>query len=158
MKKSALVFTLTIAVLMIVVAGCGEKKDAAPSTTQAQAPAKAANPNMMRGTVLETMNSGGYTYARVDVDGTEVWAAGPVTPLKEGAEIALVGAMGMQNFHSSTLDRTFEEILFVGEFRSPSEMPAPQAAAPQGAAPQRAAPQSSGTFAGNSGLFTAPRR
>ena len=103
------------------------------------------------GVVMETMESGGYTYALLEVEGDQIWAAGPVTPVEVGDSIALLGAMGMQNFTSSTLDRTFEEILFVGEFRAPSAMPAPQAAAPQGAAPQGASPQSSGTFAGNRG-------
>ncbi len=96
-----------------------------------QAPAQVAGGGPT-GVVLETMNSGGYTYALLDIQGDEIWAAGPPTEMAVGDEIALLGAMGMQNFTSSTLNRTFEQILFVGEFAAP------------GAGPEM--------FAGNSGL------
>ena len=72
-------------------------------------------------TVLETMNSAGYTYARVETVGddgqpVEVWAAGPVTTLEVGQTVSLDGAMGMQNFRAESLDRTFDAILFVNRF------------------------------------------
>ncbi len=79
--------------------------------------------------VLETMASGGYTYARVAVDGTEVWVAGPVTALAVGDDISLAGAMGMQNFHAASLDRTFETILFVNAFATPAANAAADAVA-----------------------------
>lgn len=78
------------------------------------APAPAAGPF---GTVLESMESGGYTYARVETEGAEVWAAGPVTPLAEGDEVSLAGAMGMENFSAPSLNRTFDRILFLNAFR-----------------------------------------
>lgn len=68
------------------------------------------------GVVLETMNAAGYTYARVESEGEEIWVAGPLTELAEGDEISLGGAMGMTDFHSASLDRTFESILFVNSF------------------------------------------
>ncbi|NNF39670.1 MAG: hypothetical protein HKN71_13445 [Gemmatimonadetes bacterium] len=67
-------------------------------------------------TVLETLDSGGYTYARVETEGEEIWVAGPPTPLEIGAEVTLAGAMGMENFTAASLDRTFDRILFVGAF------------------------------------------
>ena len=81
-------------------------------------------------TVLETMNSAGYTYARVEADGEEIWVAGPVTALEPGAQISLAGAMGMQNFTAASLGRTFESILFVNAFAGP----APAAAGQSGTA------------------------
>lgn len=67
-------------------------------------------------TVLEVMESGGYTYARVETGGEEIWAAGPPTPLEVGMEVTLGGAMGMENFTAASLDRTFDRILFVNTF------------------------------------------
>ncbi|MDA0311823.1 MAG: hypothetical protein O2992_06870 [Gemmatimonadetes bacterium] len=68
-------------------------------------------------TVLETMNSGGYTYARVSDAGGESWLAGPETELDVGQALWVSGAMPMENFTSSTLDRTFDLIFFVGGFQ-----------------------------------------
>ena len=64
------------------------------------------------GTVLETMNSGGYTYAQIDEDGTQAWIAVPQTHLAAGDKVTYQEQMRMPNFHSSTLDRTFDEIRF----------------------------------------------
>lgn len=127
----------------LMVAGCAEPSEPPaveiPASGQlpadhpdiGQAPAQMAGGGPA-GVVLETMESGGYTYALLDIEGDEIWAAGPPTELAIGDEVALVGAVGMQNFTSSTLDRTFEQILFVNGFTAP------------GAGPE--------TFAGNSGL------
>lgn len=68
------------------------------------------------GLVKETMDSGGYTYALLEIDGDEIWAAGPVTPLAVGDRVALAGTMGMENFTAASLDRTFDRILFVSGF------------------------------------------
>ena len=48
---------------------------------------------MVRGTVLETMDSGGYTYARLDTVEGEVWAAAPITPLEVGDRVTFTGQM-----------------------------------------------------------------
>lgn len=121
MKKSALVFTVMAAILMIAVAGCGDKKEtaeSAPATsasaTPAQAPAKAANPDMWEGTVLETMNSGGYTYVHLDTGSKKLWAAGPEAQISVGQVIVMDKGMAMPQFHAKSLDRTFEVIYFVG--------------------------------------------
>jgi hypothetical protein len=66
-----------------------------------------------RGVVLETMNGGGYTYAKLDVCGTELWVAGPDAKLAVGNVVDTQGSMPMKDFHSSTLDLTFPSLLFV---------------------------------------------
>jgi hypothetical protein len=68
------------------------------------------------GTVVETMSSGGYTYAKLDDGGKQVWAAGPETPLAVGAKIGKVSGMLMAGFRSTTLNRTFDQIYFVSSF------------------------------------------
>ncbi|MDH5590212.1 MAG: hypothetical protein OEZ65_12060 [Gemmatimonadota bacterium] len=78
-----------------------------------------------RGVVLETMDAGGYTYARLSMVDGEIWAAGPVTALAVGDTVGLVGPMPMGRFTSTSLDRTFEDITFVGRFTTASA-PLPQ--------------------------------
>jgi len=64
--------------------------------------------------VLETMNGGGYTYVRVETESGVVWAAGPQAVVKVGDRVNLADGMLMSDFRSETLDRTFDEIYFVG--------------------------------------------
>ena len=64
------------------------------------------------GTVVETMDSGGYTYARVENEGTQTWVALPKSRIVVGNEISCQSGMVMNNFHSSSLNRTFEHIVF----------------------------------------------
>jgi hypothetical protein len=64
------------------------------------------------GTVVETMNSGGYTYALLENNGMQNWAAMPPTELKVGDNVELKSGMAMQNFSSKTLNRTFDTIYF----------------------------------------------
>lgn len=66
--------------------------------------------------VVETMSSAGYTYALLEMEGDSMWAAGPVTELAVGDEVSVVSSMGMRDFYASSLDRTFETILFVQGF------------------------------------------
>jgi len=114
-KKSALVFTLFAVVLVIAMAGCGDNKEtaeSAPAATASAAPA--ANPNIWRGEVLETMNSGGYTYVYFDTGSEKIWAAGPEAEVAVGQEIVTDKGMAMSQFNAKSLDRTFEVIYFVG--------------------------------------------
>jgi hypothetical protein len=78
----------------------------------------------MVGVVLEQMDGGGYTYARVQINGDEIWTAGPITSLSEGDTIGLLDAFPMEQFRSNALDRTFELLYFVGGYRPASAMTA----------------------------------
>jgi hypothetical protein len=71
--------------------------------------------------VLETQDVSQYTYARVQSAGQETWVAGPLSDLAVGDTIDLGGAMGMTDFTSKELGRTFESILFLDAFRAPTE-------------------------------------
>ena len=79
----------------------------------------------LAGTVVETIDSGGYTYVQIKTGEASVWAAGPTTPLTKGAAITIDDGMPMVNFHSSSLDRTFDKLYFVNGFSgSTGAMPA----------------------------------
>lgn len=66
-----------------------------------------------QGVVKETMNSAGYTYALVQADGSTIWLAAPETTVAVGQTVMWNGGMAMKDFHSNSLNRTFETIYFV---------------------------------------------
>lgn len=74
---------------------------------------------MLRGTVVETMDSGGYTYVLVEAgqdqaSPNQIWAAGPLTSVAVGDVVQFSQGMPMNQFRSNTLNRTFDLLLFVG--------------------------------------------
>jgi len=64
------------------------------------------------GKVVETMNSGGYTYALVEKEGAKTWVALPKSIIGVGDEITCQPGMVMNNFSSPSLNRTFKQIVF----------------------------------------------
>lgn len=69
---------------------------------------------VQRGVVRESLSAAGYSFIRVDQNGSSIWLAAPETSLDVGQTISWSGGSTMRNFTSRSLDRTFEEILFVG--------------------------------------------
>lgn len=82
-----------------------QEKQGAPSPSQQDVSA-------LSGKVMETMNSGGYTYLCIEKDGKKTWAAILETKVTVGQEIALQPGYEMVNFTSKTLNRTFDKIIF----------------------------------------------
>ena len=66
-------------------------------------------------TVQETMSSGGYTYMKVKNGNNIYWVAMTQRSVKPGDTIKFNEQGWMKNFHSKTLNRTFDNILFAGE-------------------------------------------
>lgn len=64
------------------------------------------------GTVVETMNSSGYTYMLIASGTEKTWVAIPETSIDQGTEVTYNSGMIMKNFDSKTLGRTFETIIF----------------------------------------------
>lgn len=172
MKKSALLLTVLLAV------GCSKgtepantKTEGAPATSAAAAgmPAGHPDPNAavqagtLSGTVLETMNSGGYTYMKLKTADGETWAAVNESKVAVGDTVGILNPMPMDGFESKTLNRKFDHIVF-GSIAGAagSEQPAagasehptagggsehPAAAPPAGMAAQHAAAASGGDVA-----------
>ena len=118
MKRSAVVFAVC-ALLVVVAFGCKPAaKDAPAPASQAQpaAPAVQAG-NPLSGKVVETMNSGGYTYVLLENSGRKTWVALPGSKVKVGQEVTCEPGMVMKNFTSKTLNRTFPDIIFSGGIR-----------------------------------------
>ncbi len=64
------------------------------------------------GKVKETMDGGGYTYILLEFAGKDTWVAVPKMTVKVGDEVMLYPGQVMKNFHSKSLNRTFESIIF----------------------------------------------
>ncbi len=75
-------------------------------------PAAAQAPGNFTGTVLETMDSGGYTYLQLDTGADKPWIAIPQAKVAVGDTISCQPGMVMKNFSSKTLNRTFDSIVF----------------------------------------------
>lgn len=73
----------------------------------------AATPHSAK--VLQSMNSGGYTYMKVDDGKNKYWIAMTQRDVKSGDMIEFTEQGWMKNFHSKTLNRTFDNILFAAD-------------------------------------------
>ena len=129
MKKTLVVM---LAIVAVAAAGCKKKEEAPKAMApEAAAPAAPAAPGAPagdphaglkpqevkpgaghKGKVLETMDSGGYTYVQVDENGQKLWVAVMQTKVKVGDTVEFPDSPPMVNFQSKTLKRTFEKIIF----------------------------------------------
>jgi len=111
------VLFLTLALL----AGCQQSSNNQNAGTQPQTatptPATAETPQEtaknISGDVVETMDALGYTYVLVDTGSEQVWAATAQFAVNVGDLVVIPDGMAMHNYHSQTLDRTFDLVYFV---------------------------------------------
>ncbi|HEU4521547.1 MAG TPA: OB-fold nucleic acid binding domain-containing protein [Thermoanaerobaculia bacterium] len=109
--------TAAAVVLIVAIAACGAKEESVvtPVATTASAPALPETgpvKGTMTGKVLETMNSAGYTYMRLQVGAKESWVAVRETPVSVGQSVTIEPQMTLADFESSSLKRKFESIIF----------------------------------------------
>ncbi len=104
-----------IVLLLLVFVGCENKSDTQEAHQESDAGARVEEDPFV-GIVIETMDSGGYTYVLVDTGKEQIWAAGPRRPM-ELETIVLIGkSMAMPDFYSETLERSFDMLYFVTRF------------------------------------------
>ncbi len=116
MKRSKLVFAVCV-LFFVIAGGCNSSKNDAPAPQAQPAADTAQAGSSLSGKVMETMNSGGYTYVSLEKNGKKTWVAIPATTVKVGQEMTCQPGMEMKNFTSKTLNRTFESIIFSGGVR-----------------------------------------
>lgn len=109
--------------VMVVIAGAAvllvmqNHKVAHSAKTEANSATGAINKatpaaGSLSGKVLETMDSGGYTYVLLETEDGKKWVAAPKTTVTVGQSATFAPGMVMRNFKSETLDRTFDEVVF----------------------------------------------
>ena len=109
LKMLALIFAI---VTFLAVSGCtGNDADSGITENSADVPDSMMGTPSVSGAVVETMDSAGYTYVKIDTGSGEVWAAGPQTIVEVGDNVAVSGSL-MKGFSSSSLGMTFDEIIF----------------------------------------------
>ncbi len=124
-----------------------EKAAQAPANAGKTKPDLMAGSSSLSGKVVETMNSGGYTYILLEKNGKKIWVAVPLMTVTVGQEIALQPGQEMGNFTSKSLNRTFDIIIFSGGPALPqqaSTAPADHRAAGVGSSKSAAAPAEKG--------------
>ena len=114
---------LPLAGLLLALTGCTDSSEQA--TTSNPALAAPVPEGAIRGTVAETMNSGGYTYVLLDTGEGQRWMAATETTVAIGDILQTGQGMQMNQFRSSSLGRTFDVIYFVDGFQNLSASKAP---------------------------------
>jgi hypothetical protein len=122
---------------------------------QTNSPVPAASAPDFSGKVAETMNTAGYTYFLVDTGKAKTWTAAPQFSVKVGDKVEVAGGMPMPNYHSKTLNRDFELVVFTGNVTVNGVSAAAAGAAPSvksGQLPEGHPPISGGAAAGTDPL------
>ena len=110
LHKIYLASALTLALSAPAMAAIPDQPD--PSPTPAAEAKTTLDGVAVTGTVLETMNTAGYTYLLVEGEKGKTWVAIPETTVSVGQKVTCAPGMTMQQFASKTLQRTFETIIF----------------------------------------------
>jgi hypothetical protein len=118
----------------VVLLACG--KHAESTNASVSAPAQSAGsttsvspakPVMaaekLQGTIVETMDAGGYTYMKLQTADGERWVATPAVTVQKGQLVTVLAQMTAEKFQSTTLGRTFDRIVF-GTLESPTQVAA----------------------------------
>ena len=107
--KSKIFLVLALAVCVALIA-CGS----GPSASNAPAaPAELQTGGEQGDGVIEVIQAGQYTYVQVERNGEALWAAAPQFEVEVGDKVVLpADMMPMKDWHSKTLDRTWEVVHF----------------------------------------------
>lgn len=150
MKKKFILSLTCIAALSASAALAMPDKVAKPTAANAAQPAE-----VISGKVLETMNSGGYTYVNLQkANGDKVWVAVMETTAKVGSQMSFNGGMEMVNFESKSLKRKFDKIIFSGGVASGAAAPGAKA---EPAKEKATSPGSKGAAAAKDAKISVPK-
>jgi hypothetical protein len=130
MKKISI---LIIAISALFLAQCNEpaSKVAQEQMQNEQMPQDTLinqNKPFYQGTIMETIDAGGYTYLKIkeDLDGhvheeghehKDFWIAVEKTPAKVGDVVRFQKELVTEQFYSKILDRTFDELMFASNLQ-----------------------------------------
>jgi hypothetical protein len=98
-----------LATMTLLFAACGSENAPVDENAAVSGTELGAN----SGEVLSSVQVPNYTYIEVRTDERIVWLAGNPVELADGEIISWDPSLVMHDFQSSTLNRTFDEIVFV---------------------------------------------
>lgn len=98
---------LYIMALIIALQACSDP--ATPVENQQQG----ASSNVFSGEIIEIIEVDNYTYLQIQSEQGKAWIATSLVWVNEGDLVSFPSGVLMENFHSSTLNRTFPSIMFV---------------------------------------------
>ena len=98
---------------LLALAAVANTAIAAPQQSADTVKPSAASQYPNSGKVLEVIDTAMYTYLQVTGDNGPVWIAASKTSIAKGATVSYSNGPVMSNFHSKTLNRTFDSIIFV---------------------------------------------
>jgi len=107
-------FLLIASMSILLFIGSVNQTYAGPQQAAPESPRMKQDRPPLSGKVVETMDSGGYTYVNIENAGKKTWVAVPRTKVTVGQNISFLPGAVMNKFQSKTLDRTFESIVFSG--------------------------------------------
>ncbi|MBI5659006.1 MAG: hypothetical protein HZC43_05515 [Nitrosomonadales bacterium] len=112
MRFAPALFVLTVFSASAIAAPSGQP---AAGMTVGKAQPAAGEQLPRKGKVLNSIDASIYTYIELTENGKNVWIAAPTVAVKKGDMVRFSDGAVMSNFHSKSLNRTFESIVFVGK-------------------------------------------
>ena len=103
----------TIITLLALVAFAGTAFAAESQSNAPAAKPAAAGKYPNKGKVLDVIDTSMYTYMQVTSDNGPIWLAGSKATVAKGVNISYPNGAVMKNFHSKSLNRTFDTIIFL---------------------------------------------
>jgi len=103
---------MSIVALFIAATPALATMEMATQAGMAPPAAPSAPLSTLKGKVLETMASGGYTYILLQLEKETKWIAIPETPMSVGETVEVLPGTEMGELVSKTLKRTFPNIMF----------------------------------------------
>jgi len=79
--------------------------------------------DVYEGTVVDTLDGGGYTYMQIDDTKKKYWVAVEGTKVEKGTEVRFTEELRAKNFESKSLNRTFDEIVFASNLQYRTKVP-----------------------------------
>ena len=79
--------------------------------------------DVFEGTVVDTLDGGGYTYLQVDDTKKKYWVAVEGIKIEKGTEVRFTEELRAKNFESKALGRTFDEIVFASNLQHRTNVP-----------------------------------
>ena len=79
--------------------------------------------DVFEGTVVDTLQGGGYTYLQIDDTKKKYWVAVEGTKVEKGTEVRFTEELRAKDFESKALNRKFDEIVFASNLQYRTNVP-----------------------------------